>query len=526
MGAASCDNGVTPDASGNFTMPDSNVTCTFTNTRKTHTLTVKKTLIPSSDAGKFDLSIGGSVVTGANGVGDGGSGSSTVSVGAATSVSEATHTGTTAGNYTMGAASCDNGVTPDASGNFTMPDSNVTCTFTNTRKTRTVTLTKILVPSTDTGVFNLSAGGNTASNQGNNGTVTNTSVAVGSTGIVVSETAGTNSDLGNYISALTCSGVTIPTSTTQASFTMPDNNVSCTVTNTRKGYVSVVKTVNGGTSTTAFTFELREGASTTSDGTVDETKSIAASGLEVTFSTQLTPGNHYELCEYVLPGWNTTLGGTSLFVPNSIIPPSLPNPTVNNVVVCTDFTAQAGSTPYKFTVNNTSPPGGRALTIGFWKNWASCTASSANKKPILDQTMAAATAAGTPEVVSSTDASNVGWPAFSPTYYLVLNGNASNPNVATDCAKAVNLLNKTTIDGKTKSSSDPAFNLAAQLLAAELNFTAGAGKNGTVVTTVNLAVKLLGKYKFNGLTHDKISAADVNTMNNYATILDNYNNDR
>src|SRR5262249_52273208 len=89
----------------------------------------------------------------------------------------------------------------------------------------------------------------------------------------------------------------------------------------------------------------------------------------------------------VFAGWNTTLG-PNLFVPNSIIPPSLPNPNVNNLTVCTDFVAQAGQTT-AFTVDNQSPPGGRALTIGFWKNWASCTASSINKKPTRHQTLTA-----------------------------------------------------------------------------------------------------------------------------------------
>jgi hypothetical protein len=44
-----------------------------------------------------------------------------------------------------------------------------------------------------------------------------------------------------------------------------------------------------------------------------------------------------------------------------------------------------------------------------------------------------------------------------------------------DCAKPVNILNKTTIDGKTKKASDPLFNMAAQLLATRLNVTGGAG---------------------------------------------------
>jgi hypothetical protein len=51
-----------------------------------------------------------------------------------------------------------------------------------------------------------------------------------------------------------------------------------------------------------------------------------------------------------------------------------------------------------------------------------------------------------------------------------------------DCAKVVNLLNKTTTDGKTKKSSDPLFNLTAQLVAAQLNRFMGAGISGVTIT--------------------------------------------
>ena len=50
-----------------------------------------------------------------------------------------------------------------------------------------------------------------------------------------------------------------------------------------------------------------------------------------------------------------------------------------------NFTVTAGETK-TFTVDNTPPPGGRALTIGFWKNWAS--GSNGKQKPVLDQVLA------------------------------------------------------------------------------------------------------------------------------------------
>jgi len=290
------------------------------------------------------------------------------------------------------------------------------------------------------------------------------------------------------------------------------------------GQAKVVKTFRGGAVTQAqgsgFTFQLRQNASATSEGNTLETQEAYAGHATFTFATNLDPSQHYQLCEVVLPGWNTTLGGGTLFVPNSIIPPTLPNPNVNNMTVCVDFTPQAGGTT-TFTVDNSPPPGGRALTIGFWKNWASCAKSSGSQKPVLDQTLAGAGSTGI--VISAQSGS---FPAFNAIRYLVLLGSTATPKVAPDCSKAVNLLNKSTVTAGKKMASDPAFNLAAQLLGAELNFVAGAGKTPAAVNAVNQAVVLLGKYQFDGNGYQgKISAADAATMNSLAQTLDNYNND-
>jgi len=59
-------------------------------------------------------------------------------------------------------------------------------------------------------------------------------------------------------------------------------------------------------------------------------------------------------------------------------------------------------------------------------------------------------------VVSATSGT---YPTFGANFRLVLR----------DCVSAVRLLNKSTIDNGKKMASDPAFNLAAQLVAAQLN---------------------------------------------------------
>jgi hypothetical protein len=121
------------------------------------------------------------------------------------------------------------------------------------------------------------------------------------------------------------------------------------------------------------------------------------------------------------------------------------------------------------------------------------------------------------------------WPNYAAIWYLILKGNPTSTvddiRPAPDCAQAVNLLNKSTMDGKKKMSSDPIFNMTAQLIAAQLNRFMGAGINGTTIMNIDRAVLLNGKYKFNGNTYSpKLTTADTNLANCLATQLDNYNN--
>ena len=95
---------------------------------------------------------------------------------------------------------------------------------------------------------------------------------------------------------------------------------------------------------------------------------------------------------------------------------------------------------------------------------------------------------------------------------------------AADCLKAVRMLDKSTVDSGKKSASDPAFNLAAQLLAAKLNLIAGAGACPAAVSAINTAQTLLAAVHFNGASHDKLSNAQATQSNTLATSLDRYNN--
>jgi hypothetical protein len=280
--------------------------------------------------------------------------------------------------------------------------------------------------------------------------------------------------------------------------TIPDSNGSSVTVTTNNslhtGHVKVIKTLNGLalTGTTAFTFELRSGASGPSTaGTLLETQVLNASNSAtgVTFATNLAPGSHYQLCEIVDVGWTTSL-------PNQF---NLTIALVNDHI-CTDFIAPSDATT-TFTVNNTPPPGGGARTIGYWKNHSSCKTSNGKQSPILDQTLATFPIA----TGQSTHGFYVG------TLYV------------DTCAKAYSLLNKTTLTNQ-KSASDPAWNFASQYTAYLLNIQAGAAPNATAAAAAAEGQAILVAINFNGNTHSNISKADAATLNKDAGILDKYNN--
>ena len=142
------------------------VTCTFTNTRQTGKLEVKKSLSPSNDPGKFNLfikgSTGASTVASALNVGDTGTtGATTLNTGIY-QVSETAGTSTSLSVYTS-SISCVNrsdssavtsGSGPGPLSVNVLNNSDIVCTITNVRGQGKLTVNKVLVPSTDPARFN------------------------------------------------------------------------------------------------------------------------------------------------------------------------------------------------------------------------------------------------------------------------------------------------------------------------------------------------------------------------------------
>jgi hypothetical protein len=289
---------------------------------------------------------------------------------------------------------------------------------------------------------------------------------------------------------------------TTASVTLgAGDTVTCTYKDTQRGYVKVVKTVQGQPPAAgqAFTFELRSGVVAPSNGgSLLETKVANwVNGGVLNFATALVPGQTYTMCEQIMPGWSTTLGPNAYQL-------SLAD---NITRTCADFTVTPGGT-YVFTVDNSPPPGGEAATIGFWKNWSSCKMSNGHQKPVLDQTLALAEPGGIA----------IGM--------ITLHGSTTTPDVAPGCQKAVKLLSKQTTDTGKNKASDPAFNLAAQLLAAKLNVTAGAAACPLATSAITSAQNLLASVGFNGLSTwvNTMTPAQKSLANSLASTLDKYNN--
>jgi hypothetical protein len=292
--------------------------------------------------------------------------------------------------------------------------------------------------------------------------------------------------------------------------------VASTVTNTHKGRVRVIKTVSNHdgsnpqapSGTESFSFQLRQGTTDImgNPGTLLESGTAnAGNNGQFTFTTLLTPGQVYQVCETGLnPAWMVQLSPGPQFVPEQWTDATRTtlNPGVINDTYCVNFTAQPGPDPTVITANNFRPPEGFALTIGYWKNHASCSSSKGGQDATLDQVLASfPIAAG-----QSTHGVYIG-------------------DVYVDtCLEAVRLLNKSTINTNKKFASDPLFNLAAQLLAAKLNVQAGAGTCSAAINAINAGQALLDAYNFTGTAVVKLKSSQVAGANSIARSLDRYNN--
>jgi hypothetical protein len=511
------------------------VVCTFTNERKAG-LVIQKDAVPddpqdfaftTSGAGLSDFTLdddGGADATYTNS-----KAFSNLVPGGTRTVTEPSVSGWTITNIACTGAT-NSTVTIGASGGFDAGDNSVsvqlaagetvTCTFTNT-KNGSITIIKDATPN-DPQDFRYDATGTGMTpspfylDDDADPTLSTTQTFSGllpNGARTVTETV----PAGWKVTNITCTGATNSTVVIGAAggFNAGDHavtitlaageNVSCTFANLKLASLTLNKVENGRLPLSqAWTFELRTGATTTTAGTVVATASANITTGVVTFSGYFTPGN-YQLCETGIPvGYSNNLNGFT--------PGPLPG---DNSVECVNITLVSGAngpggiTNVPNPINNTQPTG-EARTIGYWKNWSSCALSSGKQY----------TKALARNLWSKTLDGNL-----PQTIGLLTLAGASGPNLpAAGCLSAVKILNKTDLSG-VKRASDPLFNMAAQLLAAQLNITAGADPK-CIQSIIDLANALLVKYSWNGTYpySPTITSADAALANYYAGLLDKYNN--
>lgn len=151
-------------------------------------------------------------------------------------------------NYHVTSSSCSDEKNNEVSEGLDItvsPGENVICTFTNTRDTGYITINKEVNPANDDGLFNLRINDATyAGNVGNGGTTGKVQVQTGI--YTVDETAGTNTDLDDYVTTYTCEGSeslggsSNGTTIEEISVSSGDEIV-CTFTNTKLASLTIIK---------------------------------------------------------------------------------------------------------------------------------------------------------------------------------------------------------------------------------------------------------------------------------------------
>jgi hypothetical protein len=157
-----------------------------------------------------------------------------------------------------------------------------------------------------------------------------------------------------------------------------------------------------------------------------------------------------------------------------------------------------------YQVNNTFP-GGDPRTPGYWKNWNTCTSGN--------QVQTAANNGGPSE----------GW--------FVLDDILNDPGVSwggftiASCDEGVSILDQRDLKNGRKKASDAAYTLAMHLLAAQLNFAAGAEQCQAATDAVAEAEALLVSIGFDGSgNYLRPRDAEYQRALELAAILDQYNN--
>jgi len=238
----------------------------------------------------------------------------------------------------------------------------------------------------------------------------------------------------------------------------------------------------------------------------------------------LNPEKTYTVCELGVPAGYSSMwqvGGSTVIPYNPDADKTPPEDLGNR---CVDFGAGTTipvtvRTTLHFQVDNRAP-GGDPRTPGYWKNWNTCSGGR--------QALTAAANGGwengfwlLDDVLNPAVGGGIVWDD------ILVDAKIVNIN---SCEYAVEILDQRKVtlngivgDGK-KLASDPLRTLAMHLLAAQLNFGAGACTTPEVLDAALQAETLLDQKNFDGKTTITLTKAQKAQALNLAKYLDNYNN--
>jgi hypothetical protein len=343
-----------------------------------------------------------------------------------------------------------------------------------------------------------------------------------------------------------------------------DDDVTCTITNIALGEAKIIKLTQGlpneapNPATQNWTFTLQDcgddllvpcDKNSTVMATITSPPSMVDFGVYLV-PYELDPDQRYRLCEVMVPtGWTLDWMGdanddgtpdTSIsFIPAVnddpvSVPPGWsqnfdpmyqePPAIWSNEERCVNFVANGGAMEV-FQVDNRFP-GGRPSTIGYWKNWDSCSGGGQVYNAIENggETPAERLGSGNALLDDVLQAPGITIGVLT----MVADNDVFDCDEGTQ--DAVNILDKRDIDSDKKKASDPAYGLAAQLLAALANEAAGAGVCPEAGNAITAAQELLVGIEFDGTAGyfvkkvDEINGFTKQEANTLAGILDSYNN--
>ena len=265
--------------------------CTITNTRKKVTVTTVKDFVGTPAPISISVAGQSKAITGDDSV------SKQIEAGTNGVVFDETMTDAQKALYDTSVTCTGGGASSVYSKTLDIGTTDVTCTFTNTRKGQIV-VKKVMVGGTASFAFTGTPSGTIDTN---NGTIS-TDVSGGT--YTSTETPKAGWDL----TSLTCDdgGSATPSTTSGSTATFkvdPGETVTCTFTNTKRGDLQLVKHAVGGDGTFAFTHAISGIAPTltTVGGTASDTSDL------------LVPASSYAVAEGVLPaGWDFTSASCAL----------------------------------------------------------------------------------------------------------------------------------------------------------------------------------------------------------------------